>query len=333
MSSIQRTQLQAIFFSLLLGTSIAAQAEDTPAPAAEPAQVPAPVERQVLGERSESEAKALARQLPTSEQQMLQAGGDEFLALWKPANNPDPQGVVIIVPGAGETADWPTAVAPLRNKLPDAAWGTLSLTLPDLLSDASQPRAPDPTPAPPKAQSSQTPPDANAPIEQAAGGEASEAAAQNNTAEKPFDTDAERIFARLDAAIAFAQQQKARDIVLLGHGTGGYWAARYLSERQPSRAQRLLMVAGKTPEQAPEGLDQLAPALKIPVGDLYYATRPALRDAAKARVQASKRVAGSQYAQVELTALPGDKAAQQEQLYRRVRGWLSPEQNLDKPDF
>ena len=333
MSSFQRTQLQAILFSLLLGASVAAQAEDTPAPAAEPAQAPAPVERQALGERSDSQASALARQVPANEQQMLQAGGDEFLALWKPANTSDPHGVVIIVPGAGETADWPTAVAPLRNRLPDAAWSTLSLTLPDLLSDASQPRSPDPAPAPPKAESSQTLPDANAPIEQAAGGETSDAAVQNNAAESPFETDAERIFARLDAAIAFGQQQKARDIVLLGHGTGGYWAARYLSERQPSRAQRLMMVAGKTPEQAPQGLDQLAPSLKIPVGDLYYATRPALRDAAKARVQASKRVAGSQYAQVELPALPGDRTAQQEQLYRRVRGWLSPEQNLDKPDF
>lgn len=32
--------------------------------------------------------------------------------------------------------------------------------------------------------------------------------------------DAERIFARIEASIAFAQQQNVRSIVLLGHGTG-----------------------------------------------------------------------------------------------------------------
>jgi len=31
------------------------------------------------------------------------------------------------------------------------------------------------------------------------------------------------------------------------------------------------------------------------------------------------------YKQVSLKTVPGNSAAEQEQLYRRVRGWLSPE--------
>ncbi len=50
------------------------------------------------------------------------------------------EGVVIIVPGAGESADWPQAIGPLRRKLPDAAWGSLSLSLPDLSVDTLPPR-------------------------------------------------------------------------------------------------------------------------------------------------------------------------------------------------
>ena len=41
-------------------------------------------------------------------------------------------GVVILVPGADESADWPSVIAPLRSKLPDSGWSTLSLTLPGL---------------------------------------------------------------------------------------------------------------------------------------------------------------------------------------------------------
>jgi pimeloyl-ACP methyl ester carboxylesterase len=291
-----------------------------------PAQAPAAVERAPLLERSDQDAQALARQLPAQNVQTLQAGSDNFMALWNPANTADPVGVVIIVPGAGESANWPEVVAPLRNRLPDAQWSTLSLTLPDLLEEAVQPRGIEP-PAPAAAGSSATPADANAPIEQAAASGADATAPTDATpsTDDQLKTDAARLFARVDAGIAFAQQVKARSIVLLGHGTGAYWAARYLSERQPSRAQRLVMVAGKTPEAAPAGLDQLAPQLKVPVYDIYYATSPNLRSAAAQRLQASKRQAGSQYRQTELNDLPGDQASEQEQLYRRVRGWLSPQ--------
>src|SRR3546814_5031114 len=42
--------------------------------------------RPPLDERSQVEARALGRQLAQREQQMLDAGGDQFLALWLPAN-------------------------------------------------------------------------------------------------------------------------------------------------------------------------------------------------------------------------------------------------------
>ena len=43
------------------------------------------------------------------------------------------------------------------------------------------------------------------------------------------------------------------------------------------------------------------------------------------RVQAAKRTKNDGYKQVSLKTLPGNSSAEQEQLYRRVRGWLSPE--------
>ena len=325
MPSVYRLALPALCLSLILPCAFSVKAAD-PAPAAEEKTAEEkPLERQPLPERSQEEATALERKIPAQEQQQLQAGSDTFLALWKPANTAEPKGAVIIIPGAGETVDWPQAIGPLRRKLPDAEWSSLSITLPDLQSDAIAPRIVEAAPAPKPAETGSKDSTTAAPIEQVAGGEADVAdKAVTETTEEQSKADAERIFARIDAAIAFAEQQSARSIVVLGHGTGAYWAARYLSEKQPSQIERFLMVAAQTPAQAKPELDELAPNLKLPTADIFYMDKPLDRNAALARLQANKRVKTSAFSQVALKALP-DTKAEQEQLFRRVRGWLNPQ--------
>lgn len=315
-----RSALPALCLSLLFTAVFSAQAADAPAPAAEK-----PVERLPLPERSREEASALERQIPREEQQQLQAGSDSFLALWKPANSAEAEGVVIIVPGAGENADWPQAIAPLRRKLPDAGWGTLSLSLPDVNLDTLPPRVIEA----PKAAvdtSSKDGSTAAKPVEQAASAEAEGTdPAVVPGADEQDKTDAKRIFERIDAAVAFAQTQGARSVVLLGHGSGAWWAARYLSEKQPSQVQKLVMVAGKAPVARQPDLQQLAPGLKVPTADVFYQDAAQDRNTARERAQAAKRLKNDGYKQVSLKTVPGNSAAEQEQLYRRVRGWLSPE--------
>ncbi|WEL41118.1 DUF3530 family protein [Pseudomonas sp. CBSPBW29] len=185
-----RSALPALCLSLLFTSAFCVEAADTPAPAPEK-----PVVRQPLPERSQEEANALERQIPQQEQQQLQAGSDSFLALWKPANTGEPEGVVIIVPGNGESADWPQAIGPLRKKLPDAAWGTLSLSLPDLTLDTLPPRVIES----PKAAVDTSSKDASTvakPVEQAASAEAEgtdPAVVPGN--DEQDKTDATRIFA------------------------------------------------------------------------------------------------------------------------------------------
>lgn len=331
MFRIYRTTLSAFCLTLILPCYQPVVAEDTvQKPANEPAAAPTVV-RQPLLERSQEDAQALERQLPQQEQQTLSAGNDNFLALWKPANSSDPEGAVVIVPGAGETADWPQAIGPLRRKLPDARWHSLSLTLPDPLGDTPPPRviAPVPAAAPATTASTSqaTPIDANASVEQASARDSENADKTLSTEQEQNKVDAQRIFARIDAGITYAQQQKARTIVLLGHGSGAYWAARYLSERQPPQVQKLVMVAAQSPSNFNPGLNALAPELKLPTADFYYNDRDQARKAAEQRLQASKRLKDSGYTQVSLKALPGNAAAEQEQLFRRVRGWLSPAAN------
>ncbi|MCL9803490.1 alpha/beta hydrolase family protein, partial [Pseudomonas sp. AKS31] len=314
MPSVYRLAMPALCLSLLLPCAFSVNAAD-PAPAAEKPAEEQPAERQPLLERSQEEAAALERKVPAQEQQQLQAGTDTFLALWKPANTAEPKGAVIIIPGAGETADWPQAVGPLRHKLPDAMWSSLSITLPDLQSDAIAPRVVAAPAAPKTPESGSKDATTAQPIEQAAGGEA-EVADQvvAETTEEQSKADAERIFARIDAAVAYAEQQSARSIVVLGHGTGAYWAARYLSEKQTAQVEKFVMVDAQMPAKAKPPLAELTPTLKLPTADIFYMDKPLDRNAALERMQASKRLKTSAFSQVALKALPDNKA-EQEQLF------------------
>lgn len=283
---------------------------------------PAADERPALPERSASDAQTLEQRLDKREQQMLQAGAESFLALWLPANVGEPSGAVILVPGDVENADGAAAVGPLRRKLPDAGWHSLSLTLPD----------PDGDPLPLRSTTAAPTAGETPATDSASASEPAAAASVDGGTPQPDDSaisseqrrqaHVERVMARIDAAIAFAAQQQAKEIVLLGHGSGAYWAARYLNERKPANVHNLLMVAAELPAGFAPPLDEVVAQLPVATGDFYYKDQATDRSAALKRLQASKRAKLPTYIQVSMKALPGNLDVQQEQLYRRLRGWL-----------
>lgn len=326
-----RTMLPALWLALILPCTSSASVAD-PEPGKEPAIEPA-IERAPLLPRSQEDALALEGRLPKADQRQLQAGDDTFLALWKPANSDDPKGAVIIVPGADELADWPDTIGPLRRRFPDIGWASLSLTLPDAQSDFSQPReveatpaddadAGDPKEAPEQAPKKEAPKDAVAAEADKAATAEKEAAAAAAAVQEQAKAQAERIFARIKSAITFAQQNKARSIVLLGHGTGAYWAARFLNERPSPMIQKFVMVTAHEPLDAKPLLVELIPTLKMKTSDFVYKEQVQARAAATERLQASKRTKNAGFTQVGLTAIPGIDDAEQEQMFRRIRGWI-----------
>lgn len=369
------SSLSRLLCCLTLLTCYPATAEE---PAGDPAsQTPPPAEAQgetpteavtitrpPLDERSEQDASALQARLAEREQQQLQAADETFLALWLAANVGEPAGSVILLPADNLHPDSPDVAGPLRRKLPDAGWNSLSISLPDPLSDLPPPReaavqsesaasSDAATPAseavgaeagsPPVADteaaaqtaaataepaSSEQPAadsDTAAADAEAAAAEAAEAAAASaRQLEEARTAHEQRIFARIDAALAFAKARHEGSVVLLGQGSGGYWAARYVRERNGQGVQRLLLVSAEVPAGFAPPLDELAPALSLPVGDFFYRDSQAQRRGALLRLQASKRLKASHYQQVALKSLPGAPEVEQEQLYRRLRGWLSP---------
>ncbi|MEB0079793.1 alpha/beta hydrolase family protein [Pseudomonas sp. CCI3.2] len=324
MSYTFRASLPTLCLALILPCALPVMAA-SPAPDKDSATKTAPPpERQLLLERSQEDAAALQRQLPPAEVQQLQAGDETFLALWKPANIDQPKGAVIIIPGADESADWPQVVGPLRRRFPDEGWGSLSLTLPDAPNSGSLPRVEETVATAPAKDAKVVAAPKSAEPENTAEADAAASVARAAAADEQAKAEAERIFARIESGVAYAQQQKARSIVLLGHGSGAYWAARFLGERPSPLIQKLILVSAQEPLNAKPPLSELATTLKVKTADFVYKDFAQNLDAAQQRLQASKRSKNINYTQVALTTLPGDNAAQQEQLFRRVRGWLEP---------
>ena len=297
----------------------------------------APTERPELPSRSEAMAADLKRQLPASEIVRLQAGENEFIALWRPANVGAPKGMVILLPGDGESADWPRGIGPLRKGLPDHGWHTLSLSLPD--APQATPVGNSHSPVEPSKEKPEQPEQADVTDKENAPNEAGylpeETVATPN--EQPLDeavaqdlpepeetelSHADQIAERLNAALAFARTKQPRKIVFLGQGTGGYWAARYLQQMKPDDVAHLLLIQPHQPEGQDEALAELVPALKLATGDFYYKGNTGTSSAAHERLNASRRIQHPAYQQVGLQPLSGDRKAEQEQLVRRVRGWL-----------
>lgn len=320
------TATSTLLLTLLATPLLAQQAAPDASGGEQPDPTTEEPQRPPLAERSEVEALALEQRLQTKEQQHLQAADERFLALWLPANVGEPSGVVILLPGDDGNPDSAQSVGPLRRKLPNAGWHSLSLSLPDPNSDMPTPRSTElvAEPAPVSVDTAQEEVQDSAPAssEEPVPAPAAAAAAPP-TAQEQQQAHAERVLARIESAIAFATEQQARSIVLLGHGSGAYWAARYLAERQPAEVRNLLVVAASVPAGYTPPLDELIPQLQLATGDFYYKDQLLDRQAATRRMQASKRQKHPSYIQIAMKALPGNLEAEQEQLYRRLRGWLT----------
>lgn len=296
----------------------------------------ASLQRAPLRSRSDIMTSDLLRQLPDKEFISLKAGTDDFAALWRPANVGEPRGVIILLPGEGESADWPRGIGPLRRGLPDHGWHTLSLSLPDWPGPAlpavanTSEGAAEPPVEDPAAETEQF---AENPVPSEAGYLPEETAAipselvsdDTKTEETvaPAAPHADQITERIEAALAFARSKQPAAIVFLGQGTGGYWAARYLQQRAPGDVRQLVVVRPRQPEGQDEPLEQLIPALKLATGDFYYKHGRGDLAAARERLNASRRMQHPAYRQVGLPKPTGGSQADQEQLLRRIRGWLN----------
>ena len=313
---------------LLLVLAASVQAEEAPAKTPEAAPTP-PTALAPAPTRSAEQQQALAQQLPAEQQKQLHAGDESFLALFQPSIPAKARGILILVPGDGESADWPNVVAPLRNDLPSYGWDTLSLSLPDPYDPlAALRRTTAPADSDAQANAEQTPPPVTggtgaAPTPQtqaeAGSGEPAQAATAPVDPEALANAHAERVLAHLAAGIDFALQQGTKPIILVGHGTGAYWAARYLAEKEPSEIHQLVLIDGSEPRDMPPRLVATMGKSDLQIVDLV---RQPNSVAAVSRKDRASQKGNKNYRQIELPVHFGDRADEQQQIMRRLRGWL-----------
>lgn len=295
---------------------------------------------------------AQAIQLGLDAQQLisLSTAREHFSALFIAANHAQPHGLVILLPGIGESFNWPTAIGPLRNKLPDAGWHTLSLNLPpppdteiDIPSILAEPVAeqivieppapaapidiqePDTSDLPEENTTEEAPEDQPEMVEEVItegddAALAAEPAAPVIEALPPL-TYPERITSFLDAAFDYAKQLQAPEVIILGHHEGAYWALKYAAEQPPAAAPPVVLIAPRTHRQASFSYEKLIEANTSAIADFYYNGDRVTEAAAKQRLQASKRAGLEHYQQIGLTTAHPSIA--QEHLFRRVKGWLN----------
>lgn len=351
MSAIYRLIL-AFSAGLYCLTASATDEPETPDPAAETAVVTPSIPsapRAPLLSRHVLAAQAI--QLSADAKQLLDLTTpvEHFSALFLPANTAKPHGMVILLPGAEESFDWPLVVGPLRRKLPDAGWHTLSLNLPELpspalpspavtasmvaeqipvappepfiepdltdsISDEEEDVGAEPEPDPEPVTPESSPPAIDA----------------DEVTEEPIAPPAivipaypQRITNFIDAAIAYAQTFGAKEIILLGHREGAHWALIYQHEYGATQPLRTVLIAPRSSDLIHLSYETLIEASIVPIADFYYKNAATERQAAKQRLQASRRTAVKGYHQVGLTSAAGTIEHEQEQLFRRVKGWLN----------
>ncbi len=235
-------------------------------------------------------AEQIRETLFTGKPVELEADGGKFLALWTEETADEPRGGLILVHGMGAHPDWPEVIHPLRTRLPERGWSTLSIQAPVLPNEAGF--------------------GAYAPLIAEAG-------------------------PRIEAALAFFQERDIKPVFLLGHSLGSLMAAAWVASWQETEEPPLaglVLIGMPTVETPPE----LAAAtylrkIEIPVLDLY-GSRDLDRVRAGARLRrATARKSGNEaYRQVEVLGAGHFFTGLEDELVRRIHGWLTRTSREDK---
>jgi hypothetical protein len=242
----------------------------------------------ILPDLEQERVQALANShLPDTQTLWLETPQESFLGLFKPANAPTAKGAVLLLHHDRTSADWPGSISTLRRGLPDQGWHTLSIALPDA-----------PEYIPPRTQDVilakfDTPSSAAAPS-------ATDGSTPTSTdlVQDRLKTHFEQLSARIEAGLNYLGQQQPTQVLILGEGTGGYWALRYSIE-QGAASSLFPILIDTLPPAGPTQPDlvELMTRLQRPTLDLYHGNgsgQNLVEVLAQQRLDASKRQ-GSRY--------------------------------------
>ncbi|NOX09005.1 MAG: alpha/beta fold hydrolase [Gammaproteobacteria bacterium] len=89
-------------------------------------------------EKEKRWSEQITNAILVGEAQWLEDQQGKFLTIYSESNRSHVKGAVIILHGMGAHPDWQDVIYPLRTRLPDAGWATLSIQMPILPNSANQ---------------------------------------------------------------------------------------------------------------------------------------------------------------------------------------------------
>lgn len=177
----------------------------------------------------------------------LQFNNEEFLALFRDASTGDTQGCIILLHGDNEHPDWPSVINPIRTKLNENSWCTLSIEVPDVYPKESL------TLSPQNNESSEN---------------TEEQTTENNTETALPNEDT--IFGRIDTAIDFLSERDFKTFTILGHRTGASYALKYTAEKE-LKSGALVIIAPISPSNIDSfELSKTIEKVQLPILDYYF---------------------------------------------------------------
>lgn len=191
-------------------------------------------------------ANDIRQQLRSGEIVELQAEGRIFIGIFQPSTLVNTHGAVIILHDVHQNPDSPAVIRPLRNRLAEHGWATLSLQMPVANADGNGTVFP--------------------------------------TLNQAYPGLAQSSMARINAGVAFLEQKNIRNLALVGHGLGANLAASYLAG-QPARTFQSLVTISLD-NLSIDGFDEVLAQLDLPVLDIYASRdrRPVVDGAGQRRI-------------------------------------------------
>ncbi len=166
----------------------------------------------------------LAAQVRDGDVVWLELQGAKALAILKITPRQKALGTVILFPDDYTTPEDPMFLAPIRQRLPEAGWNTLALSIPLPKFEEAEPQE-----APPKGASGADP--------------LTERSALLKTYFKAAFDYLEKNPPRADS--------KSAPIVVLGYGSGAAWSLEYAADEGKDDVKSLILVSGYSPKQDP----------------------------------------------------------------------------------
>lgn len=222
--------------------------------------------------------------------------GEDFLALYRPAQSSTPQGCIILLHGNNEHPNWPNVINPVRTSLTKSSWCTLSIEIPDSMTK-----------------------EALSFIKNNTEGTEDE----SEVSDKITLPNEEKILGRIDASIAFANAQGVNNISLLGYGTGATYALKYSTTNKLESGALILISATIPNKLAYFPFVDLLKDISQPTLDYYIRPNQFNKHYADARLSLmqQRKTNIPIYTQIKVTS-NSQFAIDEKQLIQRIRGFL-----------